>query len=509
MILTQEVVNSIYAKFKKKGICYFERGNYRASLKFLESACDTAYKFYLGFIDKDIEDTLKQLSVKVNKKSFSCEKPRCVFYDTFSQDAQGLTMQYVEAIIAAGWEMLYITEFGLNDSRSVRLKQTLNGYSKATILCIPRRIRGLKKIQFIYDSIIDYAPDKLLMHIHPSAVEAVTAFYALPKEITKYQINLTDHTFWVGAGCVDYSFEFREYGASLSAGRRGINKDHILLMPYYPMMKESAFQGFPKQSEGKVKIFSGASFYKIIDDNDTFFKLNKAILDANPNAVTLFAGGGDMALLNGLIEKYDLQGRFIPIGQRNDIFECYKHSDIYLSSYPLGGGLMAQYAAHAGLPILALANPASSGRIEEMVCQKKVVDITFNRMEDLVEEATILVKDVGFRKLRGLEMRSCVIDEDEFNHSFLESITAGHSKYPLAIDFNIKLHYLNVEDKLKLESKTKRYQQSVVRTVGYLRSFLFFNSIWRDGIKEIVRHSRVYSLFINKLHQCGKASCNF
>ena len=125
MILTQEVVNSVFSKFKKKGISCYDRGLYRASLKYLESACDTAYKFYLGFTDKDIEDTLKHLSEKVKKKPYNCEKLRCVFYDTFSQDAQGLTMQYVEAIIAAGWEFLYITEFGLNDTRSVKLKQIM------------------------------------------------------------------------------------------------------------------------------------------------------------------------------------------------------------------------------------------------------------------------------------------------------------------------------------------------------------------------------------------------
>lgn len=489
MTLTQDIVSALFVKFKAKAHKDFERGRYDSCLKFLKAACHTAYTFYLGFTDKEIESLLQGMSEKIQKKAYKGGKSCCVFYDTFSQDSQGLTMQYVDAIIAAGWEMLYITEFGLKDPRSVLLKRTLSDYSMAKVITVPANKKGMAKAQFIYDTVMAYAPDKLFIHIHPRAVEAVTAFYALPKEITRYQINLTDHAYWVGQGCMDYIFEFRDYGASLSVSRRGFTENQVLLLPYYPMMKQTEFHGFPKESEGKVKIFSGASYYKIIDENDTFFKLNKAIFDANPSAVTLFAGGGDTALLNGLIEKYGLQGRFIPIGQRNDIFECYNHSDIYLSSYPLGGGLMAQYAAHAGLPILALANPASSGKIEEMVCQKKVVDITFDSIEDLVAEATKLVNDAEYRKSRGLEMRACVINEEEFNHSFKESVVKNKSAYPVLIDENFKLHYLNVDDKLKLENKTKGYQKSIYLALGNKGLFVC-PEIWVDGVIARIKTSR-------------------
>lgn len=495
MTLTEEYIQSLFTRFKRKAQNSLARKRYDSCLKYLNAATRTTYTFYIGFTDEEIEAMLKQLSGHVQKQETFEGKPRCVFYDTFSQDAQGLTMQYVDAIIAAGWEMLYITEFGLEDPRSIRLKQTLNDYPKAKVVSVPRNLSGMNKTQFIYDTIMDYAPDKLFMHIHPSAVEAVTAFYALPKEIIKYQINLTDHAYWVGAGCVDYSFEFREYGASLSVGRRGIAKGHVFLLPYYPMMKEAKFQGFPTASEGKVKIFSGASFYKIMDENDTFFKLNKAILDANPNAVTLFAGGGDMAMLNGLIEKYELQGRFIPIGQRNDIFECYKHSDIYLSTYPLGGGLMAQFAAHAGLPMLALANPASSGKIEEMVCQKHDEIITFDTMDALVAEASHLIKDEVYRKSRGKALKDCVIGIEEFNRNFKASVTSGITQYPLTIEENVKLHYLNIDDKLKLENKTKGYQRSVFTTLG-MSGIVTCPRIWMDGVTGRVKSSRIG----NKLH---------
>lgn len=495
MTLTEDHIKSLFSKFKRKAQDSLTRKRYDSCLKYLNAAARTAYTFYIGFTDEEIEAMLKQMSGCIQKRETFENGPRCVFYDTFSQDAQGLTMQYVDAIIAAGWEMLYITEFGLEDPRSVRLKQTLQDYPKAKVMIVSRKLKGMSKVQFVYDTIMDYAPDKLFMHIHPSAVEAVTAFYALPKDIIKYQINLTDHTYWVGAGCMDYSFEFRDYGASLSVGKRGIQKDRILFLPYYPMMKETEFAGFPNEVEGKVKIFSGASFYKIIDENDTFFKLNKAILDVNPNAVTLFAGGGDMVMLNSLIEKYGLKGRFIPIGQRNDIFECYKHSDIYLSSYPLGGGLMSQFAAHAGLPILALANSKSSGKIEEMVCQKHWEDMTFDSMDALVAEASRLVNDTSYRQQRGQAMRDCVIDVEEFNHSFQKSVATSQTQYLLDIDENVELHYLNVEDKLKLANKTKAYQASILRSLGIVDTIKISSGITIDGIKSRIMSSRFGKCF--------------
>lgn len=495
MTLTEEYIQSLFTKFKHKAQKSLARKRYDSCLKCLNAAARTAYTFYIGFTDEKIETMLKQMSVYIQKRETFEGRPRCVFYDTFSQDAQGLTMQYVDAIIAAGWEMLYLTEFGLDDPRSERLKQTLNDYPKAKVVSVPRSMSGMKKVQFVYDTIMDYAPDKLFMHIHPSAVEAVTAFYALPKEITKYQINLTDHAYWVGAGCVDYSFEFRDYGASLSVGRRGISRDRVLLMPYYPMMKEIKFVGFPKEAEGKVKIFSGASFYKIMDENDTFFKLNKAILEANPSAVTLFAGGGDMAMLNGLIDKYGLKGRFIPIGQRSDIFECYKHSDIYLSSFPQFGALMAQFAAHASLPILAYAN-SKSGMVEEVVCQKHKESITFTDLEALVSESVRFVNDQEYRKQRGQAMRGCVIDVEEFNHSFQKSVTTGQSQYPIDIDENVELHYLNVKDKLKLENKTKGYQNSIYRTLGFNGLFVC-PRLWAEGFGARIKTSRI-GHFINR-----------
>lgn len=494
MTLTKKNVLELFNSFKQTAFNYYKKGKYDLCLKYLSAACYTAYTFYLGYSDQEIENLLKEIAIRVfpGKKDtldYTTHKNRVVFFDSFSQDTQGLTMQYLNAVIAAGYEILYITEFNLEDTRSTLIKQTLNEYSKARYIQIPNSVKGINRAQFIYDQIYNYHPGRIIIHLNPYSVIPVLVFNALPKDIIKYLINLTDQTFWIGADIIDYSFEFREYGANISIKYRHIAKERILYLPYYPVMNQNPFEGFPKEADGKIKIFSGSSYYKIIDDQDTFFKLNKAILDANPEAVILFAGGGDRNILDDLIDRYNLKGRFIPIGQRNDIFECYKHSDIYLSTYPLFGGLMSQYAAHTSLPILAL-NKKSGGTIEEVICQKKRMQITLPEIEDVVAEATNLIKDTEYRKKRGEEINKCVISREEFNNNFVKSIQTHKTQFKFIYDPNIKLHYLDINDKLRLMNQNKSYQAYLYYLLGYS---LFFKhpQIWIEGLGSRIRHSRL------------------
>lgn len=493
MKITEERVMMLLSSFKDEAKKAIVIKKYDYCLEFLYAACHTCYTFYIGKCDIEIEDILKNLSkhltstLNISEKFVSIQN-RVVLYDTFSQDSQGLTIQYLDAIIAGGYELLYITEFGLDDPRSKTVKKILQGYSKVIVEHIPHELVGMTKAQFICDKIFAFSPSRLFIHIHPSAVVPVTAFNALPKEIIRYQINLTDHAFWIGAGCTDYSLEFRDYGANLSVQYRNIPQDRILMLPYYPMMKDTPFNGFPEGVGDKVKIFAGASFYKIIDESDTFFKLNKAILDANPEAVTLFAGGGDMEMLNGYIRKYDLEGKFIPIGQRNDIFQCYKHSDIYLSTFPLFGGLMGQFAAHASLPILALEKK-TGGAVEEVVCQKRHEQITLPEIEDVVKEATHLIKDEVYRRERGKAMKECVIDKAEFNDSFVKTMKTNQTQYSFEYEPDMKLHHLNIADKLKLMNKNKDYHMFLFNIFG-LQLLFTHPSIWIDGFWARLKNSR-------------------
>jgi hypothetical protein len=118
-------------------------------------------------------------------------------------------------------------------------------------------------------------------------------------------------------------------------------------------------------------------------------------------------------------------------------------------------------------------------------------------VDALVAEASRLINDEAYRKSRGQAMKDCVIGVDEFNRNFKESVVTGKTQYPLTIDENVKLHYLNVDDKLKLENKTKDYQKSIFATVGKGGLFVC-PGIWMDGFVARVKSSRIGHLIGKK-----------
>lgn len=67
----------------------------------------------------------------------------------------------------------------------------------------------------------------------------------------RYQINLTDHAFWLGAHAFDYVLEFRDFGANVSRQYHHIAPHKILKQPYYPYIDRTlSFQGFPFENYG-------------------------------------------------------------------------------------------------------------------------------------------------------------------------------------------------------------------------------------------------------------------
>ena len=61
----------------------------------------------------------------------------------------------------------------------------------------------------------------------PEDVIGTTALYSYDGQFIRYQINLTDHAFWLGSQCFDKCIEFRSYGASISKEYREIQSSKI------------------------------------------------------------------------------------------------------------------------------------------------------------------------------------------------------------------------------------------------------------------------------------------
>jgi len=486
MNFSKDNIYKRYNQFILRATKYYNRKNLNKCLAFLKAASETAYFFNLGFKDDIIEEYLKKISHYFEKDISNIDflNNNCVFFDSFCLDNKGLTQQYVRSIIYAGWNLMYIYE---SNEIGHDILNDINQYEKSTIIHVPSFINGTEKSKFIYDTIIEFRPTKLFMHISPSAVYAVTAFYALPKQIEKYQINLTDYTFWIGAGCLDYSLEYQFYGASLSIYQRKIPKNNVFIIPFYSIVTNTLFMDLPYQCKDKIVIIAGGAYYKIIDEKDTFFKLMKIVLEISEDVVIIYAGDGDSILFRKFIQNNNYENRLLLIGYRKDINEVIKNSDIYLNTYPYSGGLLCHYAAQNSKPILSFSSKGLT-QVEEMICQRKKIDISLFDFKSFRAEAENLIFDKDYRVKKGKELKNCIIEESYFNKLFVKTIAEKKNQFEFFNEEKIKDN--NFDAKIKYENQTNHLAISIVSIIG-LRTAILYPKLFFSVIKTLIRNRSV------------------
>ncbi len=467
-----------YRKIKNYAFLSFHKNKYDQSLKWINIAAQIAYNFNFIYADEDLEKLIYEISSKIitKKTLFRTNPNRFVFYDVFGSSSV-LAIQYVQALISHGYEFLFILEF-IDNKRSKELLDILNRYDKAEVFFINHKTPYKEKIQNVYDKIIDYAPHKALLHLKPWSVEAICIFNAL-STIKRYQINLTDHAFWLGVNCTDFCIEFRTYGATISIEKRGIPANKLLMLPYYPIIKTSQFEGFPLESKDKVIIFSGGNYYKIYGEQKKYFNIVKKILMEHPSSVILFAGDGDSSAIKQFIRKYNLQKRFILLGYRKDINEVFANCDIYLATFPITGGLMSQYAAINGKPILSYTDANIPSNIVEDLLPGVQIQITHTNLEDFFTEAAHLITNKKYRKDTGELLKSQFVTTlQKFNMDFQDLILNTPKIDNLNTNSNIKLVTIdyNKFSDIYLEVENKFFyalQILILKTFKFKAFFIF------------------------------------
>lgn len=427
-IKLQDVVRT-YGVVKKLAIKSYNNEDYERTLNNIATAADLAYKFNWIYTDTVLEKILKDISSKViTQKDFKSQKDRIVFYDVFCLENRGLTQQYIRALISWGFELLYVYE-GENLNPLNKIIVELNSYSKAKILSIDTKLSKIDKMKVFYDGIVEFKPQKAFLHLAPASSMAVCLWNAL-HQVTRYQVNLTDHAFWLGTSCIDYCLEFRDYGYSVSLDKRKLKKEQLLIQPYYPITSCSSFKGFPAiVTNESIVIFTGGAYYKMYGENDTFFKIIKKVLEIDAKVVVLIAGGGDKKPLTDFILKNRLQNRISLIGSRKDINNVFKKCDIYLSTFPITGGLMGQFAAINKKPILSYTVSNIQCNFTEgfLNWAGKNWKVSYTNFDSFFQEAKKLIDNKEYRIERGEEAFEHLISANEFNNHLMQLTNANEN----------------------------------------------------------------------------------
>lgn len=471
MHLTLDFINKVYFELKNKAYEYYKKNNIGKSLLYTHLSAYTNASFFLSYKDEDLEALSVELSKCINRvidNNYTPNKKRCVMLDSLSRYRGGLTVQYVRAIINADYELLYITEQELDAPHHIELNNFLKSQKNIKVIEVPVLLKGLKKLQYIYDSIITFSPSKLFEHLSSYDATFTTISYSLPKSIVKYSINIADHGFLLGYNSCDFSFEFRALGCNISSKYRHQSIDKMFLLPFYPIIDDLPFKDLPNSCSKKNIILSGGRFWKIIDSDDTFFKLVKRLTDENPDTIILFPGSGNDVVVKQKIVEYKLENKFILLGWRDDLSALFRHSDIFLNTFPHGGGTMSQYAAHLRIPILSympetgMANP-----VECFVCQSNYTKVSSMGFDDFLKEAKRLLYDIEYRKDKADAVYNCVLGINRFDEFFEKTLSSNMNQ----IEYNLEMssqHDLIVTTNKKIDyyNKTGEYQMRIVALAG-------------------------------------------
>ena len=410
LMVKKEYVLHIVDKLKCGIKSEIRKKTYEAALELILNGANILYQTNLYYVDEDLEGYLKEIANKMEILSPIGEKTDVIFfYDGFGLNSRGLAQIYIKALCQIK-KVIYITYEDCKEN--IPDIQNIINKNDGRILYINRRQKNYtEQILQLCSFASEFKPHDFFFYSFPNDVVGVTSLNILEGKVTRYQINLTDHAFWLGARCIDKCIEFRDYGANVSVKYRGICKNIIAKLPFYPIInKDIPFQGFPFEIvNGQKVVFSGGALYKTFGGENKYYDIIDNILKKYKEVVFWYAGSGDDSKLKELMKKYP--GRIFHTLERNDLFQTLQHCRFYLNTYPICGGLMYQYAALAGIVPVTLRHDEDADGY--LLNQEKLV-VDFENEADLYQEVDKLICDDEYFYERRNQLRRSVVSEEEF-----------------------------------------------------------------------------------------------
>lgn len=412
---------------------------YNSALLLVKCLANILFNYNQYYRDDFLEEQMEILKGKLFDALDSPQQPAredgnsIFFYDGVGVD-DGLELIYVKGLVKAGYHVVYLVRESAKGSFPI-LQSWLEKYH-AEIIYIPTGLSTLDECRTIYEAQNRADIRAGFLYALPYDVAGVMAFMAVEKQqYVRYRINFVDHAYWLGgSSAFDYCIEFRDVGAFLSHSYRGIPQQKLILLPYYPYIdREKEFEGFPfPVKEGDFIIFSGGTLYKTIDkEENLYYEMVEFCLREFAHTKFWYAGRGeerDTVELKKLQRKY--AGRvFWSEEGRDDLFQVLQHVDLYLNTYPIGGGLMLQYAALAGrIPLIFYHTIEARGLT--LLGQEKL-GIEFNDLKAWKEEVRKLILDEKYRKTKEQRMANACIDPDTFEKNVVAVLEEQKTEFEI------------------------------------------------------------------------------
>lgn len=431
---TDELKEAYSAGDYYKAVCY---------LKFLSS-------FYYQINYKFTDDVLENITQKVAYQYLGntvLDQPRAntiVFYDNFGLENRGLANIYVNAINKLQYQVVWILHEYAPDKDKI-----IQRFGKKENICfrIIPKLQIMERMKYLQELVLQISPSHIFIYTTPDDVEGIGVFSTVIGNVKRYLIDLTDHAFWLGKCASDYFIECRNIGCNIAMQYRNIDAAKLLILPYYPDKRDYfPYEGMPF-GEDKEFVFSGGSVYKI-EGSPLYEEMVTHILENYPQLYFVYAGNDKSEKLNRLSQKF--RGRFYQIPERRDLDEVLRHAKMYLSTYPIAGGLMTQYALQNQCYPLCLRDKENDVA-DPITCLLNTdkIDFAFYSVEALYEKLDMLMRDNIYYESEKKDLQLYLITEEEF------VMQLGGIFNKQQTSFDIK------PEKIKVDNFTKLYKDNM------------------------------------------------
>lgn len=487
MRINRKKIYNDYSFYKKIAIEANKKGDIERCLNAITGCVELAYRFFLKetFGDDDLEEILYDIGkeyVKIGKKSINdrTEQNNIIFYDSFAQDNRGLTEQYIDALYHNGFNVLFITTNSQFSDKTKLGNKIINKY-KYKYEIIDDNILFINKVKKITSVISNFGAEKVFLHLSPYDLFAIILFSQYKGILYRYFINITDHAYWLGKNCIDECIEFRKFGVALSSLVRKIPIKRISLLPYYPV-SESIDECDDNNKildniRDKFIVITGGTNYKYLDSKHTLLKLILRIFKENTNALLVMVGTSYAGeIYKKFAEKKGFKDRIILLNSTPYLKTLFKKADLYLCSYPMTGGLMAQIAVEQGLPIISYN--------ERFMYHNDISDLISSDMFELhnnfnsfCNQINKLIRDSKYREEYIRSFYKIKYTEYDFRRNLLKIINKDshfelenyNKKYPKIECLAKKMSniYISVE---------KNINKSYVTTINHYNNILKLNT---------------------------------
>ena len=420
-----KAINEIKNAIKKE----YEAHNYENVLELVYLCSHILYTTNFCYVDEYLERVIEELSPFLVKgaEKYEGNNNKVLFWDGFGLNSRGLAQIYIKALVKYK-NVIYVT-YERYKNRIPDILQILNensGYCRFI-----REEKYVNQVTQLEEIVKEVQPGHFFFYSKPTDVVAPIIMHGYVGKIRRYQINLTDHAYWLGSRPIDECIEYRNYGANISLKERKIAQKAIRIIPYYPVIDyDREFQGYPFEFNEKSQklIFSGGALYKTLGGQNQYYKIVDMILEKHNDVIFWYAGNGDRRKIDTLIKKYP--NRVFLTGERQDLYQVMQKCRLYLSTFPMSGGLMIQYACIAGkVPVTLQLGAVNDG----VLLNQDALGAFFNETEELIKEVDKLLTDKTYAEERGKLMEKSVPLEQQFADEVKKALNREIGEYSVYV----------------------------------------------------------------------------